>query len=165
MLRRPPATEPRVIRRVEDELWTVLLVDHLAGKDDFVAELETDLAPLAAKIDRPRSRSRGKIEIAGRQTRQADGRQQGAHRQIFAVGDEVSLIVAAEHLPARREGEHTISGAIDMDAVPRADRDSAGQQAVVGTEQRGGTHALEVSEVAMAVSARVLERLGHRRLG
>src|SRR3954465_9815303 len=62
--RRAPAAEPGIVRRVEDEAWAVLLVDHLAGEDDFIAELETDLAPLAADIDRPRPGPRREVEVA-----------------------------------------------------------------------------------------------------
>ena len=36
------------------------------------------------------------VDVAGREPRQADRRQQRAHRQIFAVGDEMRLVVAAE---------------------------------------------------------------------
>src|SRR6185369_2306858 len=45
MLLRTPAPEPRVVRRVEDEVGAVATIDHLAGKNDLVAELEADLAP------------------------------------------------------------------------------------------------------------------------
>src|SRR5690242_12100091 len=51
VLRRTPASEPGVIGRVEDEARPVLLVDDMAREDDFVAELEANLAPFAAEID------------------------------------------------------------------------------------------------------------------
>ena len=78
----------------------LLPVDDMAGEDDLVAKLEADLAPLIAEIDRSRARARREIEIAGREPRQADRRQQRAHRQIFAVGHQVRLVVAADDLAA-----------------------------------------------------------------
>src|SRR5579884_2150216 len=45
VLRRSPAAEPGVVRRIEDESGAVLLVDHMARENDLVAEIESDLAP------------------------------------------------------------------------------------------------------------------------
>src|SRR5689334_22995413 len=108
MLRRAPAPEPGVVRRVEDEAWAVPLVDHVAGEDDLVAEVEPDLPPLAAKVDRARARSWREVEIARRKARQADRGQQRPHRQIFTVRDEVRLIVAADDPPPWRNCEDAV---------------------------------------------------------
>jgi len=52
VLGRAPAAEPGVVRRIEDEAGAVVLVDDVAGEDDLVAQLEADLAPFPAEIDR-----------------------------------------------------------------------------------------------------------------
>src|SRR3546814_18440591 len=41
MLGRPPASEPGVVRGVEEKVGAVARVDHPAGKDDFKADLDT----------------------------------------------------------------------------------------------------------------------------
>src|SRR3954469_5797898 len=66
VLRGPPAAEPGIIRWIEDEGGAVALVDDMTGEDDLVADLESNLAPLTTQIDRPRSRTRREIEVAGR---------------------------------------------------------------------------------------------------
>ena len=99
MLRRTPGAEPGVVGRVEDEVRPVAAIDDLAGEDDLVAKLETDLAPVR-QGDGPRTRAGDEIHVAGCKPRQADCRQKRPHRQIFAVGDEMRLVVAAEQ-PAR----------------------------------------------------------------
>src|SRR6185369_4074443 len=103
MLRRAPAAEPGVVRRVEDEGRAVLPVDDMAGENDLVAELQSDLAPILAEPDRPRSRPGREIDVAGCEARQADGGEEGPHRQIFAVGHEMRLVVAAEDAALRTE--------------------------------------------------------------
>ena len=45
VLRRAPASEPGVVRWVEDEVGTIAPVHDLAREDDLVAQLEADLAP------------------------------------------------------------------------------------------------------------------------
>ena len=121
---------------IEDEVGPVALVDDLAGEDDLVAELEADLAPLAAEVDRARPGPGREIEIARREARQADRRKQRPHRQIFAVGHEVRLVVAADDPAARTERVDAVGGAIDVHAVARGDRDAAGQQPIARAEQR-----------------------------
>ena len=143
----------------------MLLVDHIAGEDDLVAKLESDLAPFATDVDRARAGTGTEVEIAGREARQADRRKKRPHRQIFAVGDEVGLVVAADHLSARRDDKDAVGGAVDMHAVLRRDRDPAGEQAIVGAEQRGGSSALELGEGLVLVGAGVVERISHRGLG
>ena len=75
-------------------------VDHLAREDDLVAELEADLAD-QRQVERARARARIEIDVAGREARQAERREDRPHRQIFAIGDEMRLVVAAED-PAGR---------------------------------------------------------------
>src|SRR6185369_8213010 len=116
MLRRPPAAKPGVVRRIEDERRAILLVDDGPGKNHFVTELEADLAPFAADVDRAWPGTGGEVEVARREARQADCRQQGAHRQIFAIGDEVRLVVASDDLPARAQHEDAVGGAGDVKA-------------------------------------------------
>ena len=70
-------------------------IDDLAREDDLVAQLEADLAP-AGQRNRARTRAGVEVDVAGREPRQADRRQQRPHRQIFAVRDEMRLVVAAE---------------------------------------------------------------------
>src|SRR5437763_16707123 len=57
VLRRAPASKPGVVRRVEDKGGAVPFVDHMARENDLVTQLKPDLAPLAADIDRSRSRT------------------------------------------------------------------------------------------------------------
>src|SRR6185503_3191944 len=115
---RAPAAEPGVVRRVEDEIGTVAAIDHLAGKNDFVAQSEADLAP-AGKGEGARARARVEIDISRREPRQADRRQQRPHRQIFAVWHEVGLVVATDDLPAGAENEDAVGGAVDPAAIAR----------------------------------------------
>ena len=68
-------------------LGRLLAIDHFAGEDDFVAELESDPAP-QRQADRPRPRSRREVGIARREPRQSDRGQQRAHRQIFPEGHQ-----------------------------------------------------------------------------
>ena len=139
-------------------------VDDMAREDDFVAKLEPDLAPLPA-----RSMVRGpgpavKSTSPGRQPRQADRRQQRPHRQIFAVRDEVRLVVTADLAAAGRQDEDAVGCAVDDAARPsRTDRDAAGQQILARAEQRGGAGALEAARRPVLVGARILERIGDRR--
>src|SRR4051812_44350021 len=86
MLRRPPAAKPGVIGRVEDERRAVLFVDNIARKDDFIAELQADLPPLAAEVERAWTGAGTEIEVARRQARQPNRRQQRTHRQVLSVG-------------------------------------------------------------------------------
>src|SRR5207253_7834346 len=69
MLRRAPASEPRIVRRVEDEIRPVPAVHDLARKDDFVAKLEPDLAP-PRQVERARAWTGVEIDFTGRQSRQ-----------------------------------------------------------------------------------------------
>src|SRR4029078_3254884 len=62
VLRWPPAPEPGVVRGIEDEPWAMLLVHNIAGKDHLVAELQPDLAPFPADIDRPGAGSGCEVE-------------------------------------------------------------------------------------------------------
>src|SRR6476661_4230526 len=80
VLRRPPAAEPGVVGRVEDEGRAVALVHHVAGEDDLVAELETHLAPLQAEVDRARAWPGSEVKVSGRKARDAERREQGPHR-------------------------------------------------------------------------------------
>src|SRR5574338_1088966 len=99
MLRRAPAAEPGVVGGIEDDVRPVAAVDHLARKDDFVADLEADLAP-AGQRERTRAWAGREVDVAGREARETNGGKQRAHRQIFAIGNEVRLVVASEHAPA-----------------------------------------------------------------
>src|SRR5207302_2604529 len=76
VLRRPPAAEPGVVRRIKNERWAVVFVDDIAREDHLIAELEADLAELAAEVDRARSRNGREVDVAGRVPRQADGGKQ-----------------------------------------------------------------------------------------
>ena len=74
----PQRAEPGVVRRVEDEIGAVAVVDDMAREDDFVAQLEADPAPAAARsIVRGPGPGR-EVDVARRQARQADRRQQRA---------------------------------------------------------------------------------------
>src|SRR6478672_374499 len=75
------------------------------------------------------------------------------------------LVVAADDLAARREREDAVARAVDVKSVPRRDGDAAGQQPVVGTEQRSGALALELGEGAVLVATPVVERFGDGGLG
>src|SRR4249919_2682220 len=67
VLRRTPASEPGVVRWIEDEGRAMLFVDHFAREDDLVAELEADLAPFAADVDGAWTRARCEVDVAGRE--------------------------------------------------------------------------------------------------
>ena len=69
MFDRPPIAEPRIVRRVEQEIGAVRLVHDLAGKDDFIADLQADI-PKAPNRNRFRPRPRDEIDVARYQTRQ-----------------------------------------------------------------------------------------------
>src|SRR3546814_18513859 len=56
MLRRAPAAEPGVVRRVEDEIGAMVAVDDLARKDDLVANLQPRAAE-GAEVERAGTRS------------------------------------------------------------------------------------------------------------
>ena len=163
VLRRTPGAEPGVVRGIEDEVGPVVLVDHVAGEDDFVAKVEADLAPFAAEIDRSRSGAGREVEVAGREARQADGRQERPHRQIFAIGDEVRLVVAADDLAARRERENAVGGACRRGcrrAIRRRARRSAGRH---WDRERCRAYALERPPACCVPARCVLERVGDRR--
>ena len=120
MLRRAPAAEPGVVRGVEDEVGPVAPVDDLAGEDDLVAELEADLAPAAAARSCAGPGPAAKSRSPGRQPRQADRGEERPHRQIFAIGDEVRLVVAADGCaPGGPSTKMLLVGAVD--APPSAD--------------------------------------------
>jgi hypothetical protein len=57
VLGRSPASEPGIVRGIEDEGGPVLLVDHRAREDDFIAKGKADLSPFAPKVDGSWSRS------------------------------------------------------------------------------------------------------------
>src|SRR6185503_21339727 len=115
-----------------------------------------DLAPGTAEPDAARSRSRGEIEVARREPRQADRRQQRSHRQILAVRDEVRLVVAADDPAAGGERVDAILGA---QAVGCLNRDPTREQPVAGAEQAGCPSALELREGLAFGRAGVLQRL------
>ena len=73
------------------------------------------------------------------------------------------LVVPAPIFPPA-EREDAVGGAVDMDAVPGGDGDPAGQQAVIGAEQRCSAGALELRHRLMLAGARVVERVGDRGL-
>ena len=102
MLRRAPGAEPGVVGGVEDEVGPVGAVDDLAGEDDLVADLDARRGRSRAGracAAPARSGNRGR---PGASRRQADRRQERPHRQIFAIGDEMRLVVAADE--PRRAG-------------------------------------------------------------
>jgi hypothetical protein len=73
MLRRTPAPEPRVVRRVEDEVGLVATIDHLAGKKRSRSRAEAGpLPPRVAEIDRARPGPEAEVNVAGAPTRQAN---------------------------------------------------------------------------------------------
>src|SRR3546814_11639110 len=73
MLRRAPAAEPGVVRRVEDEVGTMVAIDDLPRKNDLVTDLQADPAK-GAEVERARAGARPEIDVAGREPRQADRR-------------------------------------------------------------------------------------------
>ena len=158
VLRRAPAAEPGVVRRVEDEVGPVAAVHNFAREDDLIAKLEADLAPIAGQLDRPRARAVDEVDIAGREPRQADRGEQRPHRQIFAVGDEVRLVVAAEDTAERGHHIDAVGRAIDQLAVARRQRETARQQHVAGSECSGSAKALGLGHEAR-------HRLGHPQAG
>ena len=137
-----------------------VLVDDMAGEDDLIAKVEADLAPFAAEIDRARAGPGREVEVARRQPRQADRRKQRPHRQIFAIGDEMRLVVAAERSgrPARarkRCSRRRRRGRRHCEAIAIPPVSST----VVGAEQRGGAGALELARTPDA------RRCAHPRAG
>src|SRR3546814_13780805 len=57
MLRRAPAAEPGVVRRVEDEVGTMVAIDDLPRKNDLVTDLQADPAK-GAEVERARAGDR-----------------------------------------------------------------------------------------------------------
>src|SRR4051812_8093243 len=134
MLRRAPTAKPGVVRWIENEVGAVLLVDHVAGKDHLVAKLKADLAPLAADVDRARAGTGIEVEFAGREARKAERRKQRPHWKIFAVRNQVCLVVATDDAAAASKNENAVGRAINMNPVFRRDGDSAGQKPVFRPE-------------------------------
>ncbi len=108
MLRRAGVAEPRVVRGIEDEAGAVRFVDDVAREDHLVADLQPDLAE-ARQRQRLRAGAGEEVDVAGDEPRQADRRQQRPHRQIFAVGHEMRLVVGAEQRAARADREHPVT--------------------------------------------------------
>ena len=90
----------------------------------------------------------------------------GPHRQIFAVGHEMRLVVAADDPAARPEHEDAVGGAVDVHAVarrrPRSRRSAGGRRARAA---RRRACARTAASGLMLVGARVLERVGDRGFG
>src|SRR3546814_4457940 len=84
MLRRPPRSEPGIVRRVEQDRGAMIGIDHLARKYDLVAHLPADLAE-AGQRDVERPRPGAEIDVAGHQPRQPERPPDRSHRQILAV--------------------------------------------------------------------------------
>src|SRR5579859_136863 len=110
MLGRAPFAKPGIIRRVEDEGRPVLFVNDIARENDFIAKVETDLTPLTAKIDAARARTRREIEVAWCEPGKADCGQEGPHRQIFPIRNEVRLVITGEDLAALAKNENAVLG-------------------------------------------------------
>ena len=142
-------------------------VDDLAREDDLVADLEAHLARSRARRSLRGPGPASKSRSPGREPRQADGGKERPHRQIFAIGDEVRLVVTADDPAARRDGEDAVGGAVER-SRPSLDfsANAAGDEDVAGAEHGRGAHALELGEDLRArVAAFVAERLGDRRFG
>src|SRR4051794_35705882 len=135
VLRRAPAAEPRVVGWVEDEGRAVALVDHMAGEDDLVAELEADLAPLEAEVDGARSRPGREVEVTRSEAGDAKRGQQRPHGQIFAVRDEVGFVIAAHDPAARAKRIDTVSRTRHMNAVARLNGDAAREERIARPKQ------------------------------
>ena len=106
----------------------------------------------------------GEIEVAGREPRQADRRQQRPHRQIFAVGDEMRLVVAADDLAAaararRRCWSRRRRARPSLDVRPRPPVSSTSP----GPSRLRRAQPLAPRRRSARRRPAVLQRLGHRR--
>ena len=141
---------------IEDEVGAVGAVDDLAREDDLVADLQARPCPSRREASIVRGPGpRLEVDVARRQPRQADRREQRAHRQIFAVGHEMRLVVAAEHARRAASSANTLLVVADdrgpSFATQREGRRSAGCR-------RGAAIATRARDVGIAV-----ERCARRR--
>jgi len=116
VLRRTPASEPRVVGGIEQESGAIPRLHHLAGKDDLVAKLKADLAD-DRQLQGLRPRPGIEVDVAGRQSRQPERLQDAAHRQIFAIGDKMRLVVAREDAAAPVHREDAVGAARQILAI------------------------------------------------
>jgi hypothetical protein len=165
MLRRAPGAEPGIVRRVEDEIGTVGAVDDLARKDDLVTDLQSRLAE-GAKVERMRSGAGPEIEIAGSEARQADRRKQRPHRQIFAIGHQMRLVVPRAERPIGMDRHHRVARAHRLPRPVELQLERAEQHQVAGVHQRGQPSA-RLGGRAVVIDGGItgLEIVGYRRLG
>src|SRR5205085_5124906 len=128
-------------------------------------ELEADLAD-DGEVDRARAGAGLEIEIARREAGEAERGQDRAHREVFAIGDEVRLVVAGEYPAGRIDREDAVGGAGRSVAVGRLDGDPAGEEEVARPDQ-AGRRAAGLFELDLGVRAEpfVLERGGDRGFG
>ena len=115
---------------------TIGTIDNLAGKNDLVADLESDFRYSFAERHRLRPRAGPKIEFTRHQPRQAQWFEQPRHRQILAIGHEMRLVVMPQYAACMIHRGHRVARGNQLtffvDHQPVAARD----QNITCTHQR-----------------------------
>ena len=141
-------------------------VDHLAGEDDLITDLHPDLAK-AGDGEAARPRPGGEIHIPRHQPRKAERLEQPRHRQIFAIRDEMRLVVAPVDSRCGVDREYRIGRGGDVAGAVELQRGAAGEQHVTRAEQRCHTapDLLRVLLIAVDIGRiAVLDQIAHHAL-
>ena len=110
MLRRPPAPEPAIIGRVENELRPVCAIDNLTREHNLVAYLDACTAK-TPQLQRRRASARLVVNRAGNKSGKPDRFKDGTHRQIFAIGHKMRLGIIRKNVTATINCAHRIASA------------------------------------------------------
>ncbi len=77
----------------------------MAGEDDLIADLDAHLEFGAAEGggqgEALGAGAGPEVSVSGDEAGEADRLEEGAHGEIFAIGDEMRLVIAAEQLCLR----------------------------------------------------------------